>query len=276
MSDTSKKGDVGVYTIGHEPAALAVMKVRTAEVWADFLLPHLRSGMRLLDCGCGPGTITAGLARAVAPGDAIGFDREESQLEEAVAHARELGVSNLRFQAGDALALPFPDESFDAVFAHALLMHVPDPLGVLREMYRVLRPAGVLGVSDPMIDGWIVTGPERELLTQTFDLLKRATAPHGGDWNRGRYLVELVHKAGFTRLQFLPGFQHSDDVEKGQGARVVAGMISATRMAETIVAQGLAERSDLERLAAAWRRLPDYPDGYFAAAEVRVLGWRPA
>src|SRR5262245_53588994 len=243
MTD-SRRRDAGVYTIGHEPAALAVMKVRTAEVWADFLLPRLHSGMRLLDCGCGPGTITAGLARAVAPGEVIGFDRQGAQLEDARAHARELGVTNVRFETGDALSMPFPDAGFDAIFAHALLMHVADPVVVLREMRRVLRPGGVLGIADPVLDGWIVSGPDRALLTRTFDLLQRATTPHGGDWNRGRYLVELAHTAGFERLQCLPGYRHAQGDDINEGARVMAGMISQTSLADMIVDQSLATRAE--------------------------------
>ena len=54
----------------------AVFARRSGQV-ATFLAPHLRAGMRLLDCGCGPGSITVDLAQAVAPGDAIGIDLRE-------------------------------------------------------------------------------------------------------------------------------------------------------------------------------------------------------
>ena len=60
---------------------------------ARFLLPHLRAGMRLLDCGCGPGSITVGLAEAIASGEAVGIDIEPTQLAFARAHAAEKGVT---------------------------------------------------------------------------------------------------------------------------------------------------------------------------------------
>src|SRR4029453_12491131 len=63
----------------------AVFARRTGQVGA-FLAPYLRAGMRLLDCGCGPGSITVDLAQAVAPGEAIGIDRRE----EALVHGRAL------------------------------------------------------------------------------------------------------------------------------------------------------------------------------------------
>ena len=62
---------------------------RTAQVNAAFLLPHLKPGMRLLDCGCGPGSITVGLAQAVAPAETVGIDASPDAIEAARAHAAD-------------------------------------------------------------------------------------------------------------------------------------------------------------------------------------------
>ena len=102
-------------------------------------MPHLRPGMRLLDCGCGPGSITVGLAEAVAPGEVIGLDLQPSQIERARLLAAERAISNVRFEVGDVSRLPFPDASFDAAFAHTLLLHLRDRVGALREIRRVLE-----------------------------------------------------------------------------------------------------------------------------------------
>jgi ubiquinone/menaquinone biosynthesis C-methylase UbiE len=80
---------------------------RTADRQAAFVLPHLRPGMDLLDVGCGPGTITLGLAQAVAPGHVTGIDHDSVHVEAATALAAERGVNNVTFQTGDALSLPF-------------------------------------------------------------------------------------------------------------------------------------------------------------------------
>ena len=124
----------------------AQLEERTASVDAAFLLPHLRSGMRVLDVGCGPGTITLGLAQSVAPGEVVGVDLQESMVERARALAAERGIANVRFDLADAYELPFPDRSFDAALEHRVLMHLADPIRGLREVRRVLRPGGVLGL----------------------------------------------------------------------------------------------------------------------------------
>lgn len=69
----------GPYTHGHHPSVVARHARRTAERDAAYLLPHLRPGMRLLDVGYGPGTITTGLARAVAPGETVGVRRRRTR-----------------------------------------------------------------------------------------------------------------------------------------------------------------------------------------------------
>src|SRR5260370_21611048 len=94
---------------------------------AAFFPPALKSGLRLLDCGCGPGTLTAGLAQLVAPGQVVGVDADAGQIDLAQKNAAKLGLTNATFRVADAYSLPFADGEFDAVFAHTLLQHLPDP-----------------------------------------------------------------------------------------------------------------------------------------------------
>ena len=97
-----------MYSVGYGPHAHHWHAQRTAAERANFLLPHLRPGMRLLDCGCGPGSITLGLAAVVAPGQVLGFDRERRQVERARSLAANQGKANTCFILGDLCALPFP------------------------------------------------------------------------------------------------------------------------------------------------------------------------
>ena len=69
------------YTMGYSEEFLQLLHRRNAERHAAYLLPHLKPGLRVLDFGCGPGTISVGLARAVEPGELHGIDIEESQID---------------------------------------------------------------------------------------------------------------------------------------------------------------------------------------------------
>ena len=111
---------------------------RTASQDAAFLLPHLRAGMRVLDAGCGPGSITLGLATAVAPGEVVGIDAQPSLVEQARALAVQRSVTNVRFEVADVYDLPFPDGSFDAAFANTVLQHLREPVQALAELIRRL------------------------------------------------------------------------------------------------------------------------------------------
>ena len=130
------------YTMGYGPAATAMMATRTAQGHAAFFLPHLTPGMRLLDCGCGPGTISLGFAEVVAPGHVVGTEIEAAQVALAREHAATRHVANASFEVADIYALPFEDASFDAVFLSAVLGNLQDPVRGLRETYRVLKPGG--------------------------------------------------------------------------------------------------------------------------------------
>src|SRR5215470_18562003 len=93
------------YTHGHAPATVRQHGRRTAEEAAAFLLPELEPGMRLLDVGCGPGSITRGLAERVAPGQVIGVDLSRETLAAARQDAAARGLTNLQYEEGSVYRL---------------------------------------------------------------------------------------------------------------------------------------------------------------------------
>src|ERR671927_364130 len=118
--------ETAVYTHGHHESVLRSHTWRTAENSAAYLLGSLKPHMRILDIGCGPGTITADLAERVPDGH----------------------VTDVDFAVADVHALDYPDDTFCVVHAHQVLQHVGDPVQALREMRRVTKPGGFIAVRD--------------------------------------------------------------------------------------------------------------------------------
>ena len=143
-TNTQSNGDRNNnYAMGYSDIFMEMLQRRSAPRNAGHLLPLLRPGMTLLDLGCGPGSITSGLAAAVHPGKTHGVDLNEEQLGLARRQAQELGLENLEFHQSNALRLPFPDQHFDAIHCHGFLMHSPCIKEQLAEILRVLKPRGI-------------------------------------------------------------------------------------------------------------------------------------
>ncbi len=183
------------YTLGHDDVALAFVSRRRLDPDGAALLPHLRPGLRVLDCGCGPGTVTADIARAVPGGQAVGVDISAQQVAQASAHWRGEAVDNLEFRQADAYCLPFPEASFDAVFSHALLEHLAEPVAAVREMLRVLKPGGPLVVCTPDWGGFLFS-PSTPALALAIAAYTGLQERNGGDPLCGRRLREHLLEAG--------------------------------------------------------------------------------
>ena len=128
-----------------------LLRRRALNFWnADYLervvapLLDLPQSAQALDVGCGYGGLTLSLAKAAADSWVLGIDLEAQAIAEAARLAEELNVMNVGFREGDATALPFEADTFDLVCCQTLLTHVPEPMAVLQEMIRVLKPGGTL------------------------------------------------------------------------------------------------------------------------------------
>ncbi|MDD5304235.1 MAG: class I SAM-dependent methyltransferase [Elusimicrobia bacterium] len=111
---------------------------------------QLSRARSILDAGCGIGHWGRSLSPFLSPDAALtGVDREPAWVEKAAAIAQDKGLARFRYLRGDANALPFDDAQFDLVTCQTLLIHVPDPRATLREFMRVLKPGGLMVLSEP-------------------------------------------------------------------------------------------------------------------------------
>jgi ubiquinone/menaquinone biosynthesis C-methylase UbiE len=262
------------YTHGHHASVVRRHQQRTAERDAAYLLPHLAPGMRLLDAGCGPGTITAGLARAVAPGEAVGVDRAAEVLELARAHASEAGITNVRFEQADVYDLPYADASFDVIHAHQVLQHLADPVAALVEMGRVLRPGGVLGVRDADY-GTMSAWPRSEAIDRWLRLYHAVAEANGADADAGRRLPSWLRDAGLEVVAVTASVETF--VERAAIADwgySWAERVTRSAFAEQAVEYGLATTAKLESIAEGWRAWADAPDAFFMFVHVECVARR--
>jgi SAM-dependent methyltransferase len=261
------------YTHGHGPVITRILGQRTAASHAAFFTPYLRSGMRLLDCGCGPGSITLGLAQCVAPGEVVGVDMAENQLEQARAAATEQGVSNARFETANVYALPFPDGSFDAVFSHAVVEHLREPIVALKEMYRVLKPGGVLGLRNADRAGELFWPPNPTLIG-LHETWNRLLQHNGSDPFIGRRLRSLLNEIGLECVEASAAYECHGTTDSVQLASAsAAGYFSGT-FADQVMALGWLDSAEVERIREAWKAWGEDPDAFWARTWCEAVGWK--
>jgi ubiquinone/menaquinone biosynthesis C-methylase UbiE len=269
--------DADAYVHGHHESVVAQHRRRTAEEAAAFLLPRLQPGMRLLDVGCGPGTITTGLAARVAPGQVVAIDVEPGVLEDARAIARERGVDNIQFEEANVYALPYEAGSFDIAYAHQVLQHLARPVAALEELRRVLRPAGGLVAVRDADYQTMVAWPRYEAIDEWRTLYTAVAARNGGDADAGRRIPAWLAAAGFEHIEVTTSnwvFRESDDVRNWGDSW--AERITHSSLAEQAVEYGLASHEDLERIADGWRTWARDPEAFFMFIHVEGIGVAPA
>jgi ubiquinone/menaquinone biosynthesis C-methylase UbiE len=262
------------YTHGHHESVLRSHQWRTAENSAAYLLPSLRPGLDLLDVGCGPGTITVDLAARVAPGNVVGVDSSADVIAQATALRHQGGAANVTFSVVDAYALPFDDASFDVVHAHQVLQHVSDPVGMLREMHRVLRPGGLVAVRDSDFAAFM-WAPADPMMDRWMQLYRDVAHRNGAQPDAGRHLLGWAHSAGFADTVASSSTWTFADLE----SRAWWGGLWADRMllssiAEQALAYGLSDSAELSAISDAWRSWAAHPDGFFAVVHGEVLARR--
>jgi SAM-dependent methyltransferase len=161
----------------------------------------VRAGDRVLEVGCGTGVVARDLATFVGRrGVVTAVDTSATLLERARQLSRGTRGGRLAFRRADGHRLPFADRRFDAVLAITVILHVEDALRVVKEMVRVTRPGGRVGVQDQDFGLIGAAHPDRELTARILDGVAARIYPEP---HSGRRLGALLRAAGLVDVKML-------------------------------------------------------------------------
>ncbi|PYH43023.1 class I SAM-dependent methyltransferase [Aspergillus saccharolyticus JOP 1030-1] len=259
------------YTHGHHASVLRSHGQRTALNSARFLLPYLKPHMKILDIGCGPGTITIDLATYVPEGHVTGLDMVGDILPGARERATAREITNIDFTTGDANALAYADETFDVVFCHQVLQHVGDPVAVLSEMRRVCKVGGIVAAreADYAVFMWYPELPGLRRWQEVYDQVART---NGGEPNAGRFLHVWARKAGFKEVECSVSswcFAKPDEVKWWSETWQERAVKSA--FAKGATENGFATPEELEGIATVWREWGEDVDAWISIPSAEVV-----
>lgn len=262
-----------VYTHGYHPSVLRSHSWRTAANSAAYLLPLLKPDMRILDIGCGPGTISIDFATLVPAGSVVGLDIGDEVVQRARENAEARGVANVSFATGDVNALKFPDGAFDVVHAHQVLQHVGDPVQALREMRRVTKPGGLVATREADMETF-VWYPELPGHANWKAVFLKTSRANGGEPFAGRRLHAWARQAGFDPTKITKttsSWCFSTPEEVTWWGDLWAERTIASSFAKGAVDGGFATQEDIESMSKAWRQWSTEEDGWFGMMHGEVV-----
>lgn len=252
-----------------------LLRNRSATEYADFVLPSIGVRDRVLDVGCGPGSITVGIAQVA--GHVTGIDVDDAEFAEARAYAAEHGIDNVEFFEGSIYELDVPDASIDVCTLCSMMETLDDPLAGLAEVRRVLKAGGLIGASSIEYGGLILHGPGEPLLRRFYELRLELWEAQGDVHPyRGRELRGLLFEAGLERVEAMTTYFNYGTEERVRTFGL--GRAADCRdewYVDGLTERGLADQDEIDALEQAWITWAESPDSFAAFAWGRATGRKP-
>ena len=287
MANIAQNSQSSNYTQGHSNYTVATHQSRTAESDAAFLLPYIKKIDHILDVGCGPGTITTGLAKYASNGTTVGIDISIDVLQKAKTLAAEANVptqgpGSVVFEQGNVLeGLAYPDDTFDIVFCSQLFGHLPPPdlpLRALAEMRRVLKPGGILATRDGAAQHFYPQSLDLDRLwvqNQSRGLSKGAPAADP----TGTIMPVLFRSSGFdvdggkVRVGAGTTVYSGPETRKWLAWRAAGQLQQGDPFRQSWLDAGITE-DEIQQTLLAVGKWAEMEDAWYAALQCEMLAWK--
>ncbi len=212
------------------------------------------------------------LAKAVAPGEVIGVDIAETDVQKARDAADAAAIRNVRFEVGDVYSYLEHADRFDVIYSNGMLEHLSDPSGVLAKALPALVPGGLIGVRTGDYGGFLIA-PADPVLEAAMSLLYRVWQHNGGNPFIGRNLKSLLHTVGFTAIEGVASYQsHGTAPAIAWLADAMVNALSGPRFVKQVLDLGWAEPSHFERVRDAIGRWRNNPAAFAAVSWCAAIG----
>lgn len=233
---------------------------------------NLKSGMAVLDAGCGTGALTRRFAQKVSPATVTAVDFDPIFLESAKAIAADEGIENVRFESGDIDNLEHQDNEFDLTYCRLVLMHVKDPVKTIKELKRVTKKGGRVVISD-QDDGTVIVNP---FMPKMMDLWSKY-----GQWAKtkkmdryiGRQLFAMLSQAGLSSIKVIPFpiYRTQENTEQLRMFASVPLQIIDTRKAE-LLEQRVFTEEEYEIAVEEFEKLMNTPGAFVMSTFFLAIG----
>lgn len=183
-----------ILKVGHDGAERLDLLSEVFSSYSQYFLKDigLKKNMKVIEFGCGTGTMTTWIAQQVGPsGHVIAIDASEQQLELAKMNAKQAGLTNIEFIRARLEEVKFEENSIDLIYSRWLLMHLPHPENALKQMYTLLKTNGILACDEPTSDT-LFTSPRNKVIERFNDCFLLLGKKSKFDFNIGDKLPSLL------------------------------------------------------------------------------------
>lgn len=249
---------------GDDPSVTKLYGERTANRNCQYLLPYIKPTSTILDVGCGPGTITSDFAKLAPEGKVTGVDTSEGIITSAQTTFPPSAQENLAFAVGDAYKLEFPDNTFDIVHAHQVLVHLKDPVAALKEFHRVTKPGGLIAVRDSSPSIVLSLKPDLPVIRSYWAKALAFMPLIGGNVLAGQQLEGWAKEAGFEKVVY------------SKSPALNTSHLSAVtgERAKMALQYGMATQEELDGWRKAWEEWEAADGSEFVFEAGEILVWK--